>query len=305
MANDARHGTGAVVSGLWPVVSGRGTGSEVRTSALCTNGTRHARKPANPTKPPLHSTTAARFLTPSSQAQAAPISTSTCKALCICDRIPELVNTTRILPATMSSSADTTPISPARFAAALKELSIAMLHLKVLEIRNSIAHLQYSNDQLKPFAEGSATALSETDTSGTSAPDQDCIDAIKENDQVIDRMAERIAIIRVEVEDRGLSWEEFQSRDEAESKKEDEPEKTNGTTPAAPTTNASASGTTGDPWSDGTFQVGTIRNGELHMDGQASQPAGGSLSDEQLRRALEERMRDLGTDDDNEGGMHL
>lgn len=205
----------------------------------------------------------------------------------------------------MSSSADTTPISPARFAAALKELSIAMLHLKVLEIRNSIAHLQYSNDQLKPFAEGSATALSGTDASGTSAPDQDCIDAIKENDQVIDRMAERIAIIRVEVEDRGLSWEEFQSRDEVESKKEDEPEKTNGTTPAAPTTNASASGTAGDPWSDGTFQVGTIRNGELHMDGQASQPAGGSLSDEQLRRALEERMRDLGTDDDNEGGMHL
>lgn len=28
MANDAHHGTGVVVSGLWPVVSGRGTGSE-------------------------------------------------------------------------------------------------------------------------------------------------------------------------------------------------------------------------------------------------------------------------------------
>lgn len=35
MANNARYGTGAVVSGLWSVVSGRETGSEVRTSALC------------------------------------------------------------------------------------------------------------------------------------------------------------------------------------------------------------------------------------------------------------------------------
>ncbi|KAH7170883.1 hypothetical protein EDB81DRAFT_909564 [Dactylonectria macrodidyma] len=207
----------------------------------------------------------------------------------------------------MSTSADTTPISPARFAAALKDLSVGMLHLKVLEIRNSIAHLQYSNDQLKPFAEGSETAAD----SGGSGPDQDCVDAIRENELVIDRMAERVAIIRAEVEERGLSWDEFQSRDEAGSKTEDEPEKINGTAPAAPASepstsaSASASGTAGNPWTDGTFQVGTIRNGEIHMDAQPSQPTGGSLSDEQLRRALEERMRDLTTDNDDEGGMHL
>ena len=108
-------------------------------------------------------------------------------------------------------SADTQPISPARFAAALKDLSISMLHLKVLEIRNSIAHLQYSNDQLRPFAQGSATAVSPPSTE-SAEPDQDCVDAIRENEQVIDRMTERLAIIRIEVEDeRGVSWTEFMS----------------------------------------------------------------------------------------------
>ncbi|KAH6898492.1 hypothetical protein B0T10DRAFT_578276 [Thelonectria olida] len=206
-----------------------------------------------------------------------------------------------------SSSADTRPIPPARFAAALKDLSLAMLHLKVLEIRNSIAHLQYSNDQLKPFAEGSETALD----AASGAPDQDCIDAIKENEAVIDRMAERIALVRAEVEERGLSWEEFQSRDEIESKKEDDPApaQTNGATAAAPTAptgeTTTTSSDTRNPWTDGTFQTGTIRNGEVHMDRQAGQPQGGSVSDEQLRRAMEERMRDLEADEDDNGGMHL
>ncbi|KAG8674515.1 hypothetical protein FPOAC2_00540 [Fusarium poae] len=196
-----------------------------------------------------------------------------------------------------TTSADTRPIAPARFAAALKDLSIGMLHLKVLEIRNSIAHLQYSNDQLKPFAEGTET----TPSGEASAPDQDCIDAIRENEGVIDRMAERIALIRVEVEERGLNWTEFQNRDESESKN-DEDAVVNGNAQ----TDVAASNTESrhDAWSDGTFQTGTIRNGEVHLDRQAGRPEGGSLSDEQLRRALEERMRDLGTEDD-EGGMHL
>ena len=174
-----------------------------------------------------------------------------------------------------------------------------MLHLKVLEIRNSIAHLQYSNDQLKPFAEGSETAISDSTPSATAGePDQDCIDAIRENEQVIDRMAERIALIRSEVEERGVSWNEFQSMEEVQAKKEAE-EQVNGET------NGEAAEERSHPaWSDGTFQTGTIRNGEVHMDRQAGRPEGGSLDDEQLRRAMEERMRDLGNDDD-EGGMHL
>ncbi|KAM0246775.1 hypothetical protein ACHAP5_004546 [Fusarium lateritium] len=199
---------------------------------------------------------------------------------------------------TTTTSADTTPIAPARFAAALKDLSIGMLHLKVLEIRNSIAHLQYSNDQLKPFAEGT-----EITPSGTaSEPDQDCIDAIRENEGVIDRMAERIAIIRAEVEERGLSWTEFQNRDETTSKNDEDAAAVNGD--AHPSATAPATESRHDAWNDGTFQTGTIRNGEVQVDREAGRPEGGSLSDEQLRRALEERMRDLGTEDD-EGGMHL
>jgi hypothetical protein len=230
-------------------------------------------------------------------------------------------------------SADTRPIDPARFASALKELSLPMLHLKVLEIRNSIAHLQYSNDQLRPFAEGSAVATaSSSDPTTTSssaeatAPDQDCVDAIQENLAVIDRMAERIALVRAEVEERGISWTEFQSAEEVKASQEtvtvdestnDEPQ---------PDTNGS---TRPSPWTDGTFQTGVIRNGEIHMDaepgqrqhqsgpsvprvdGAGAQPqgqgqGGGSISDDELRRAMEERMRNLGADDDdNDGGMHL
>ncbi|KAM5355798.1 hypothetical protein ACJ41O_002444 [Fusarium nematophilum] len=212
----------------------------------------------------------------------------------------------------MSSSADTRPIAPARFAAALKDLSIGMLHLKVLEIRNSIAHLQYSNDQLKPFAEGAETALSEsTGTAAASAePDQDCIDAIRENEAVIDRMAERIALIRAEVEERGLSWTEFQSRDEAPSRSEDNPEgidraeaNVNGET--QPSITSATAERRHEAWNEGTFQTGIIRNGEVQVDREAGRPSGGgSLSDEQLQRALEERMRNLGGDDDD-AGMHL
>jgi hypothetical protein len=97
-------------------------------------------------------------------------------------------------------SSATTPISPARFAAALKDLPLSTLHLKAAELRNSIAHLDYSNEQLKPFAEGT----NEGNSNGQ--PDQDCIDAIKENEGVIARMMERIELLKQEVEGRGSSW---------------------------------------------------------------------------------------------------
>ncbi|KOS19087.1 hypothetical protein ESCO_000997 [Escovopsis weberi] len=225
-------------------------------------------------------------------------------------------------------SADTTPISPSRFAAALKDLSLPMLHLKTLEIRNSIAHLQYSNDQLKPFAEGAQSCSGPSD-SAPAAPDQDCIDAIRENELVIDRMAERIVVIRAEVEARGLSWREFQSADEADPQAQAQ---THSETQAQTHTEAQAQTQTGtqaqaqaqaqtgtrrdeehaetapparSPWNDGTFQTGTIRNGHVHLD-----PAPGGLSDEQLRAALEERVRELGGPDDDEdgddgAGLHL
>ncbi|KAI8174280.1 hypothetical protein K4K51_008969 [Colletotrichum sp. SAR 10_75] len=230
------------------------------------------------------------------------------------------------------SSADTAPISPTRFAAALKDLSLPTLHLKVLEIRNSILHLQYSNAQLKPFAEGLATTLDAATDAAAGRPDPDCVEAIRENEAVIARMEERVAIIRAEVEERGHSWNEFRSKEEvdAEGDKTEGANGTgvNGTVTAATTTTtpnglaaardeeertANGAGAAAAPsahpaWMDGTFQTGTIRNGETQLDAQPGQRAngtGGRLTDEELRRAMEEQMRGLGQDDDEDGGMHL
>ncbi|KAK0766669.1 hypothetical protein N5P37_000395 [Trichoderma harzianum] len=198
-------------------------------------------------------------------------------------------------------SADTTPISPARFASAIKDLSLGMLHLKVLEIRNSIAHLQYSNDQLKPFADGTSAALGESAT--PAAPDQDCIDAIKENEVVIDRMAERLAIIRAEVEDRGVSWTEFQSQDEVEANTNAEVGEalTNGDVvaddQAAETTRHSA-------WTDGTFQTGTISNGQVRFDSQPGEQTT-SVNQSEAQSTTQGAERQDGHDDEEEGGLHL
>jgi len=206
-------------------------------------------------------------------------------------------------------SSDAFPISAGRFAEALQDLSLSSLHLKVLEIRNSIAHLDYSNEQLRPFAEGTEATL---DAAGQGEPDQDCVDAIKENELVIGRMQDRIRLIRVEVEARGGSWTEFQSKEELDA--EQAPRGlTNGqaAADAAPSQNDSATGSGGagapgrhQAWTDGTFQTGSIRNGEVRTDGQQPQaPGGGRLTDEQLRRALEERLREDHDEDDD--GMHL
>jgi hypothetical protein len=190
-------------------------------------------------------------------------------------------------------SSEATPISPARFAEALKDLPLSTLHLKAAELRNSIAHLDYSNQELKPFADG-------TEPSANGQPDQDCVDAIKENEIVIARMQERIALLKAEVEERGSSWLEFQSADEL---KNGEGESlVNG----AEEGNTAAAGREerNSAWTDGTFQTGRIVNGEIRMNGAPNGNSnGGSLDDEALRRAMEEQMRALAEDDDE--GMHL
>jgi len=233
----------------------------------------------------------------------------------------------------------TAPITPARFAAALKDLSVASLHLKVLEIRNSLAHLAHSNAQLRPFAEGTVAALG----GSPGEPDSDCADAIRENEAVIQRMRGRVELVRAEVEERGLSWTEFEAKDEVE---DDEPgvvapapapaAATAGVPGAAsagapvvngmnghaedgarPGANGATPSRGGNPWEDGTFQTGVIsRNGEIHMDaipnrqGSGAAPTqanggggGGRLTDEELRRRLEERLAE--DNDDEDGGLHL
>ncbi|KAI3400434.1 hypothetical protein diail_3055 [Diaporthe ilicicola] len=239
--------------------------------------------------------------------------------------------------ATPQPSDITAPITPARFAAALKDLSVASLHLKTLEIRNSLAHLAYSNAQLRPFADGSQAALGAT----SGQPDPDCADAIRENELVMERMRGRVAMVREEVEARGLSWREFEAKDELE---DDEPgvnvgggggggpaaasaaaapppvanglngHAENGTAAGVGGHGVAPSSSRGNPWEDGTFQTGVIRNGEIHMDapGQGGNTAprqtngggGGRLTDEELRRRLEERLAE-DNDEEEETGLHL
>lgn len=202
-------------------------------------------------------------------------------------------------------SSTTIPISPAAFSEAIKELPLSTLHLKAAELRNSIAHLDYSNEQLKPFADGTEPSVTE--------PDQDCVDAIKENEVVIERMEERIRLLKQEVEDRGASWTEFQGT--ADKEGEGEETLVNGT--------GELNGERSEAWRDGTFQTGSIVNGEVTMDAPSTAPipasnvtgvngtssnaangTGGRLDDVALRQAMEDRMRALATEDDEEG-IHL
>lgn len=187
-----------------------------------------------------------------------------------------------------------------------------MLHLKVLEIRNSIAHLQYSNDQLKPFAEGTSVALGGESTSSSAEPDQDCIDAIKENEFVIDRMAERLAIVRVEVEDRGISWTEFQSQDEAAAAaaaarstdagvEEIEEAAINGLVNGELAAAGQPGETRHSAWTDGTFQTGTISNGQVRFD---SQPTG-QTAPANDNAAQSTTQGEEGQDNTEENGLHL
>ncbi len=217
----------------------------------------------------------------------------------------------------------TEPITPARFAAALQDLPLSSLALKVAELRNSIAHLDYSNEQLKPFAHPA--------TPGEEG-DPDCAEAIVENEDVIARMNERIALVKDEVERRGASWREVGFMLSAPGQTEG---KINGTGAGGEHV-AMANGVAGEEaqgggtavdghgsargpevdeaagvgrhsaWTDGTFQTGTISGGAMTMDqnaGLAQRRQGGTLGDEELRRRLEERMRGDGHDED--GGMHL
>ncbi|RYP07042.1 hypothetical protein DL764_002765 [Monosporascus ibericus] len=201
-------------------------------------------------------------------------------------------------------SADSQPISPARFAEALKDLPASSLALKVLELRNSIAFLDYSNAELKPFAEGTVTALdvdsnSQQPQQQAGRPDQDCIDAIAENEVVIARMQERIELVRAEVESRGLDWCEFQGKPEEDAAAA---QASNGTATSESRAAAARNLTNGvnehtsgedsghhEAWRDGTFQTGTIQG----------------VRDVELLQQLMDRMPRDNDDDDPEGGMHL
>ncbi|CAD6504632.1 BgTH12-00140 [Blumeria graminis f. sp. triticale] len=143
------------------------------------------------------------------------------------------------------------PISGARFSDAIKDLPLSTLQIKTAELRNSVAHLDYSNEQLKPFADGSESSLD-------GKPDKDCIDAISENEVVISRMQERILLLKSEVEKRGHDWQEFQK---SENLKLDQEETLNDTSLKF----AGLKGNLSEAWLDGTFTTGSIMNGKTKI----------------------------------------
>ncbi|KAF8454232.1 hypothetical protein BGX38DRAFT_352682 [Terfezia claveryi] len=91
-------------------------------------------------------------------------------------------------------SATSLPITPEAFLAALENLSISQLRLESHRLLNSIYHLRRSN----------ITLLSDD-----FASDPDCQDAVRENEEVIRRQEERVAMIRSEVERRGFRMEHW------------------------------------------------------------------------------------------------
>ncbi|KAL2872195.1 uncharacterized protein BJX67DRAFT_377024 [Aspergillus lucknowensis] len=94
-------------------------------------------------------------------------------------------------------SSESLPINPAAFAEAIKELSLPILYAKVAELRNSISHLQRSNQELRAFI--SESCESETDK-------RELEGYIAENEGVEESMNERIQLCKAEVEGRGQRW---------------------------------------------------------------------------------------------------
>lgn len=189
-------------------------------------------------------------------------------------------------------SAESQPITPAQFALAIQDLPVENLYAKAHELNNSIVHLSHSNTLLKEYSD-SITQDTSLDAQTRASGDKDCLEAIAENEIVIERQRERIRLLKDEVERRGQVWHEgdlgMERREEgkhAEAEMEVVHENGNG---------------------DG--------HGHVHVDPSQSQsqqqqsmPQGsGSLTDEQLRRHLESLYPppDDGNDADADGGLHL
>ena len=182
----------------------------------------------------------------------------------------------------MSSAA--LPISPTRFAAALKDLPLGSLHAKVFELRNALTHLHDSNAQLASFA-----------APGAADYDAECALALAENEDTMARFEERIAMLRREVEGRGMLWVEGREEGQRE----------NGAPPARVAVDVDVE--PGERAARDEMQTAGRRYGGEAAQAQQERTGNGRLTDEELRRMLEERMRqdDRAYGDDGEGGLHL
>lgn len=162
-------------------------------------------------------------------------------------------------------SATATPIPPSQFALAIKDLPLPNLHFKAAEIRNQIAHLASSNEQLAEFKD-----------------DGDCKEAIAENEVVMGRMRERLDLLKAEIEGRGNLWIEDGNEEGAE-----DGATVNGT--------GANGGTAEEAISNG--DVATTRAAD---QAQSRSAQSGRLTDEELRAMLRARMEDP-TGEDEEG----
>lgn len=169
-------------------------------------------------------------------------------------------------------SHESRPIDPARFLEAITDLPVGNLYAKAAEIQNSIDHLKRSNDDLAEFQN-----------------DPDCKQAVTENLEVIKRMEDRIDMLKNEVTGRGLRWVEGEDYKEGFPEPGENAPATNGVNGSGPATN-------GNTQSNDTSQPATTA-------ARSTAPSG-TLTDEQLRRMLAERLGEP-NDHDDEEGVHL
>ncbi|PWY83305.1 hypothetical protein BO94DRAFT_469584 [Aspergillus sclerotioniger CBS 115572] len=144
-------------------------------------------------------------------------------------------------------SSESLPIAPAAFTEAIKELPLPVLYAKVSEIRNSIAHLHRSNQELRTFIAESCE--SETDK-------RELEGYIVENEGVAVSMTKRIDLLKAEVESRGQQWIELDEKERGEQ---------NGN--SAPSPSQAANGTAED--SEATAQRGSPNPASTENSGDA------------------------------------
>jgi hypothetical protein len=174
------------------------------------------------------------------------------------------------------------PISPTRFASALEDLPLANLYSKALEIRNSIAHLQRSNEELQEYSDSQPGG------------DEDCLEAVRENEIVIGRMKERVELVKREVERRGGRWHEADV----------EVDELNGKSDGEVAQNGYINGALDEDQGAEQDAVQGNQHGQTgdsqRADDGGRRLVGARLDDEELRRRMLDRM---GEDEDE--GMHL
>ncbi|KAJ5131753.1 hypothetical protein N7448_005911 [Penicillium atrosanguineum] len=100
-------------------------------------------------------------------------------------------------------SSESLPINPAAFAEAIKELPLSAVHSKLLELRNSIAHLHRSNAEMRLF-------LAESEE--TEEEKKELQSYVEENEGVVVSMSVRTELLKTELENRGKPWVEIEEK---------------------------------------------------------------------------------------------